>query len=130
MNIRTHTTKINRRSLFAAIPALAATTTVAHALEVAQAPVHDEPIIEWCEQWKSLRGHINETEGDPDTALLALQELEEKICTAKPASMAGAVAQLEHALDNFGEYVTGNVWKDLDNKLFNNLLGALKAGVA
>lgn len=131
MNIASQTKKINRRSIFAAIPALAATATAAHAFKMPDTPVQDDPIPNWWEQWKALRDDINEMEDGEDTAeMRVLLDLEEKICTTQPKTLAGAVAQLEYAMDDFGDYMLNNMWKDLDNKLFANLLGALKAGVA
>ncbi|MEP2955521.1 MAG: hypothetical protein ABJN39_09285 [Sulfitobacter sp.] len=43
MNIRSTEKKINRRSIFAAIPALAATATAAHAFKMPDTPVQDDP---------------------------------------------------------------------------------------
>ena len=130
MNIRSTEKKINRRSIFAAIPALAATATAAHAFKMPDTPVQDDPIPNWWEQWKALRDDINKLDDGDDTLEAELHAIEEKICTTQPKTMAGAVAQLEDALDDLGDYVTGNIWRDLDSKLFANLLGALKAGVA
>ncbi len=130
MNIRSTEKKINRRSLFAAIPALAATATAAHAFKTPDTPAHDDPIPNWWEQWKVVRAEVNKLDDGDDTLEAAMHDLEEKICTTQPKTLAGAVAQLEYALDDFGDYMTNNMWKDLDNKLFANLLGALKAGVA
>lgn len=43
MNLASQTKKINRRSIFAAIPALAVTTTAATAFSLPDAPVQDMP---------------------------------------------------------------------------------------
>lgn len=43
MNLASQTKKINRRSIFAAIPALAVTTTAATAFALPDAPVQDMP---------------------------------------------------------------------------------------
>ena len=130
MNIASQTKEINRRSIFAAIPALAATATAAHAFKMPDTPVQDDPIPNWWEQWKALRDDINKLDDGDDTLEAELHAIEEKICTTQPKTLAGAVAQLEYAMDDFGDYMLNNMWKDLDNKLFANLLGALKAGVA
>lgn len=90
---------------------------------------HD-PIPGWFEEWKAIRAEVNKLDDGDDTLEAVMHELEHKICTTEPVSRAGAIAQLEYALDDFGEYMMGNIWKDLDTKLFANLLGALKSGVA
>lgn len=126
MNIRSTEKKINRRSIFAAIPALAATATAAHAFKMPDTPVQDDPIPNWWEQWKAIRDDNNKLEDGDDTLEAAMHDLEEKICTTQPKTLAGAAAQLEYALDDFGDYMCGNIWRGLDNKLFANLLGALK----
>lgn len=128
-NIKPHNeTRVSRRSIFAAIPALALTATAASAYQP-KPPVH-EPIPEWFEEWKTLRAAVDLHGEDFDTHAERLHELEYSICTAKPKTREGAIAQLEYAMDDFGDYMFGNIWKDHDTQLFNNLLGALKAGVA
>ncbi|WPZ21625.1 hypothetical protein T7987_15895 [Sulfitobacter faviae] len=131
------TNHITRRSILAAAPAIAAFTPAAASMIPDQVPggcanlrtPHD-PIPGWFEEWKAIRAEVNKLDDGDDTLEAVMHELEHKICTTEPVSRAGAIAQLEYALDDFGEYMMGNIWKDLDTKLFANLLGALKSGVA
>lgn len=51
MNIATTEPKINRRRLFAALPAFAATATGVMAYQMPDAPVQDDPLPEW---WRDL----------------------------------------------------------------------------
>ena len=59
-----------------------------------------------------------------------VDRLSELICTTVPTTSQGAAAQLEYALDDFGDYITGNIEKDQGRKLLENLLAGLKGGVA
>tara|TARA_R110002020_G_scaffold95937_10_gene230131 strand:+ start:9331 stop:9726 length:396 start_codon:yes stop_codon:yes gene_type:complete len=127
-NIATAPTKIKRRALFSAIPALAMTATAATAFKMPDAPVHD-PIPDWFEEWKTTRASADALDDECEEHEAALNDLEEKICNATPTTQAGAVAQLEYAMEDFGDYMMGNIWKDHDRKLFANLLGALKEGL-
>lgn len=91
---------------------------------------HD-PIPGWFEEWKR-KSKVWEDAIDGPQEEAAFQErhaLERLICTTQPISREGAIAQLEYAMDDFGDYITGNIWHDLDAKLFANLLAGLKGGV-
>lgn len=121
----TRRNKITRRSVLAAAPALAC----GHA--AASAPACD-PIPAWYREWKRKNQKwIDAIDGpEEDTAFHEVCELERLICTTRPTTREGAIAQLEYALEDFGDYITGNIWHGLDAKLFGNLLAALKSGVA
>ncbi len=86
-------------------------------------------IPEWYAEWKRLRDGVDKGGLDYTANEEALEALSEKICSTQPTSRASAVAQLEYAMDDFEPYMMGNLWKDLDRKLFTNLLAALKGGL-
>ncbi|MBM2293469.1 hypothetical protein JQX09_15675 [Sulfitobacter pseudonitzschiae] len=116
------TNQITRRTILAAAPALACGPSVSMA-----AP-HD-PLPAWFEEWKKLQHGVDNEDLEYEDCAATLLDLEEKICTTPPATRLGAIAQLEYAMDDFGDYLFGNIWKDHDRKLFANLLTGLKAGV-
>lgn len=88
-----------------------------------------DQIPDWYEEWKRLRDGVDKGGLEYEAYAPALETLSEKICTTQPTSTASAVAQLEYAMDDFEAYMMGNIWKELDKKLFTNLLHALKTGL-
>lgn len=84
---------------------------------------------EWFAQWKELSDHVNNSGDDYDEHSDELHRLEMLICETQPKTRDGAAAQLEYALDDFGEYMLGNIWHDLDRKLFANLLAGIRGGL-
>ncbi len=88
-----------------------------------------DQIPEWFAEWKRLRHGVDKGELEYEAHAPALEALSEKVCTTQPTSTASAVAQLEYAMDDFEAYMMANIWKDLDRKLFNNLLNTLKSGL-
>lgn len=48
------------------------------------------------------------------------------ICNTVPKTPEGIVALIEYALEDWGDIVFGNIWKDLDTKLFANAIAGAK----
>lgn len=88
-----------------------------------------DPIPALYEEWKRISAEWNAAIGSADEYGLRVKvrDLEERICTAAPTTREGMIAQLEYAMDDFGIYMFGNLRKNLDRKLFENLLNGLKA---
>jgi hypothetical protein len=95
-------------------------------------PTPHDPIVDWFKDWKLKNEAWKDAIDGPveDVAAQKCHDLERLICTTQPTTREGAIAQLEYALEDFGDYMKGNVWHDYDAKLFANLLAGMKAGMA
>ena len=88
-----------------------------------------DPVVSMVKEWFHVKDNwLNFVEGsvEDQQAWNRREVLAEKICTATPITPEGIVAQLEYALDDFGEYMVGNFHKDLDHKLFANIITGAK----
>lgn len=86
--------------------------------------------VAWFTEWTNIKRDNEDLEGGYGEHQGRVDELSSLICTSRPTTAAGAAAQLEYAMADFGDHMIGNVWKGLDHKLFGNLLGALKGGLS
>lgn len=84
---------------------------------------------EWFARWKYIRTAVDDHGADYDDYQDELHRLERLLCTTQPTTAKGAAAQLEYALDDFSDYLIGNVWHDYDAKLFANLLAGIRGGL-
>lgn len=108
----------------------AATTLAAGGVAVAPFQVLPyDPIPALYEDWKQFSAEWKAAIGSANEGRLktAVRDLEERICTTVPTTQQGMIAQLEYAMEDFGQYMFGNVRADLDRELFLNLLNGLKA---
>lgn len=110
--------KINRRRLFAVLPAFAATATGVMACQVPDTPVQNDPLPEW---WRKYRLTYKEFEcasqkegnGNFDSPeMIEIEgrknELERLICETKPKTQAGAAAKLSFVEAELRE---GSIWE-------------------
>jgi len=108
-----------------------AVTIPALAAGIPAAAIARDPHPEWLRQWRRLRDVFNgiDNEGPEYTAVWEqMGNLEEMICVTPATTAAGILAQLQFAMPEHGGYIeTGNVWKDLDSRLFNNIAASLEA---
>lgn len=106
------------------------TTTAATPLLVTKARAATvDPMVALVADWFEVnkRWENFDTAGNYDEPeCLELDEklmvLSEQICTTTATSPEGIAAQLEYALADFDENMVGNIWKDLDHKLFANAI--------
>lgn len=104
MNIATTEPKINRRRLFAALPAFAATATGVMAYQMPEAPAQDDPLPEWWRKYQMVSEEFGvasrkDGNGNFDTPEMVeiegrKERLEKLICETKPRTGRGAAAKL------------------------------------
>jgi len=131
---------LRRRAILTALPAAGA----ALALPIV-ASARPEPVIEYLRQWRAAQGDLKaamvlDVKGNGETpeCLAAYEQLNHwsnRICHYRPTSIAGLQAQLEYALEDFKEALTGIVHypgADTANPsgtLFENMLAGARAMV-
>lgn len=89
-----------------------------------------DPVVAIVKEWFRIKDDwitLVEGSAEDQQAWDYRTSLAEQICIATPTTPEGIVAQLEYALDDFGEYMVGNFHKDLDHKLFANIIAGAKA---
>ncbi|SFO91154.1 hypothetical protein [Tranquillimonas alkanivorans] len=117
-----HTT---RRSLLASLPALGL------APAAAMSATAQDPVPEYFRRWKEAMEAWNQhDEATPESAHLWDEHcrFEKLLCTTRPTTMAGLIAQIEFILhpQGLGDYALGNMWEDLDRKLVENMVAGAK----
>lgn len=55
-----------------------------------------------------------------------MEHFAELICGAQPKTPEGIAAMIEYALEDWADYITGNVWKDQERRLFSNVISGAR----
>ena len=113
-----------RRAALAAIPAVGLVPSAAFS---ATAGVDAHPA--WLAEWVALRDAYNSDvldDADDERVFEHLNDVGRLITFTPARTLLGAAAQLEYAIEDFGQHIFGDIADDLDEVTFRSVLGTLR----